>query len=396
MLERGVVSTRVAMVIPWYLPRIGGAETQCLTLCKALHARGDVSVSFLLTRRIETDHARVEKVGGVTVRRLGPVNGGKLAEILFCLNTVARLLLARKQFDIVHCHTTSTLGMFAAFAARLCRKPVLLKLSTNGDMDSFMSKVSGITGRVKRWLVRQALGSATFVALNEDGAAELKRHRALHFQLVPNGIDPSIFFPPDVALRETRRRESECASQFVILFCGRFARQKGLDLLLEAYATLSRNYGGGLQLWLIGSARWQEDSAVSSSWKEIEALGVRVIDPVFPVAPFLQAADLFVLPSRREGMPNAALEAGACGLPCLLSDIEPHREFKRDNPNTTVHLFGAGDARDLLRTLEGIIEQLAPVAWAQRRVSRLSESFLMDRVAGRYAAIYRRCAGAHG
>lgn len=396
MPERGRSSSKVAMVIPWYLPRIGGAETQCFALCKALKARADVSVPFVLTRLIETTHARAEEVGGVTVRRLGPVGGGKLRELLFCLNAFSRLLLTRDRFDVVHCHTTSPLGLFAALAARLCGKPVLLKLSTNGDMDRLMSRIAGIGGRVKRWLVRQALANGIFVALNQDGAAELERHHALRTELVPNGIDPKVFSPPDNDLREDLRRESGCSGRFVILFCGRFAKQKGLDLLLKAYKQLSRSHGDDLQLWLIGSAKWQEDSAVDASWAELSSSGVRVIDPVFPVAPFLQAADLFVLPSRREGMPNAALEAGACGLPCLLSDIAPHREFAQDNPDAVVHLFRSGDVEDLLHKLERIVREMGPVAWTQRPVSRVSGSFLMERVAERYAAIYRQSAEAHG
>lgn len=386
---------RVAMVIPWYLPRIGGAETQCFALCKALEAREDVSVSFLLTRLIETAHARSEEIGGVAVRRLGPVGGGKLGELVFCLNAAARLLRARDRFDVVHCHTTSPLGLFAALAARLCGKPVLLKLSTNGDMDSLMSRVAGIAGRAKRWLVRLALANGIFVALNQDGATELKRHRALRTEVVPNGIDTSVFYPPAVDLREALRRGSGCSGQFVILFCGRFAKQKGLDLLLKAYKELFRSHGGGLQLWLLGSSKWQEDPAVDGSWTELSSSEIRVIDPVFPVAPYLQAADLFVLPSRREGMPNAALEAGACGLPCLLSDIAPHREFQRDNPDAATHLFRSGDAEDLLRKLEGIVRDMGPVGWARRPVSRVSGRFLMERVAERYANIYRRSAEGH-
>jgi glycosyltransferase involved in cell wall biosynthesis len=391
-----MVCVRVAMVIPWYLPRIGGAETQCFALCKALGAREDVSVAFLLTRLIETAHARAEEIGGVAVRRFGPVGGGKVGELLSCVNAAARLLRARNQFDVIHCHTTSPLALFAALAARLCGKPVLLKLSTNGDLDSLMSRVAGIAGRAKRWLVRQALAHGIFVALNQDGAGELERHRALRTELVPNGIDTSVFFPPDAGMREALRRESGCSGQFVILFCGRFAKRKGLDLLLEAYRELFRSHGVGLQLWLLGSSKWQEDPADEGTWTGLSSSGIRVIDPVFPAAPYLQAADLFVLPSRREGMPNAALEAGACGLPCLLSDIAPHREFQRDNPDAATHLFRSGDAQDLLRKLEGIVGDLGAVEWARRPASRVSGRFLMERVAERYANIYRRSADGHG
>jgi glycosyltransferase involved in cell wall biosynthesis len=390
MRARSADAVRVAMVVPWFLPRIGGAETQCYALCAELQRGNGIAVPFLLTRRIEADHARSESISGINVHRLGPARKGRLGEALFLLAAFARLVAARSSYDVVHCHTTSPLGLVSALAGRVCGKAVLLKLSTNGDIDKLLARVAGLRGRVKQWLARQAFRHAVFIALNEDGAAELRRHGATRFRVLPNGVDTGAFKMPSEDDRAALREQRRCAeTDFIVVFCGRFARQKGIGLLIEAFRKAAAQERPGLKLWLIGSSRWQEECDAEVCQIGAGSDAVSVIDPVFPAAPLLQAADLFVLPSYREGMPNAALEACACGLPALLSDIAPHREFVRDNPKVVARLFKSGDAGDLRAHLGGMIADLRARSWRDRPKSGIEARFGISQVAAQYAALYR-------
>lgn len=396
MCARRAGAVRVAMVIPWFFPRVGGAETQCHALCGELLRVDNIAVPFLLTRRIEAAHPRAERMTGINVQRVGPVWKGRVGEALFVVAAFARLVAARRSYDVVHCHTTSPLGLVSALAGRMCGKSVLLKLSTNGDLDRLLSRATGVRGVVKRWLSRLALRHAVFVALNDEGATELRRHGASQFRVIPNGVDTAIFNLPAEGHREDLRRQNRCAAlDFVIAFCGRFARQKGIGLLLEAFATVAASQGPGVKLWLIGSSRWQEERDDGLGGLDATAGTVRTIEAAFPVAPLLQAADLFVLPSYREGMPNAALEACACGLPALLSDIAPHQEFARDNPQAIVRLFRSGDARDLGAQLGSMIADLRPRSWRDRPRSGIDARFSISQVAAQYAALYRESTARH-
>jgi glycosyltransferase involved in cell wall biosynthesis len=67
----------------------------------------------------------------------------------------------------------------------------------------------------------------------------------------------------------------------------------------------------------------------------------------------LQASDFYISASQAEGLPNSVIEARACGLPLILSNIEPHKEFLRDNRGSGI-LFGKNSLESLLRIIKNI------------------------------------------
>ena len=105
------------------------------------------------------------------------------------------------------------------------------------------------------------------------------------------------------------------------------------------------------------------------------------------VLPYLHAADFFVLASRSEGMPNAALEALACGLPIVLSDIDQHRELLRLVPSMG-ELFALDDAR----ALSDAIQRAATPTTAARGLppGQAAEILGAEQVSRRYQEIYLR------
>jgi glycosyltransferase involved in cell wall biosynthesis len=101
-----------------------------------------------------------------------------------------------------------------------------------------------------------------------------------------------------------------------ILAVGRLHRQKGLDVLLDAFARLDAREW---QIVLLGEGVERERLE-----RQAQALGVadrvRFVGPVADPAPYYRAAQIFVLPSRHEGTPNALMEAMSFGLPAIVSD----------------------------------------------------------------------------
>lgn len=100
----------------------------------------------------------------------------------------------------------------------------------------------------------------------------------------------------------------------VILFVGAICRSKGVDVLIQAVQGLA------CELWLVGAAH----PAIQVRAKNIIHWGHQT-----DLVPFYRSADLFVLPSRGEGMSLALLEAMATGLPCIGSDIQANRDTLR-------------------------------------------------------------------
>ena len=137
--------------------------------------------------------------------------------------------------------------------------------------------------------------------------------RAIHM-----GVDLAAFHPPD---EDARPDLGWDADERVALFVGNLTHAKGVDVLVEAFAGLAAE-GACDRLVLVGDG--PERTAVANAADQlgirdrVELAGVR---PREDVAKRMGAADVLVLPSRREGLGLVVLEAMACGTPAVASRV---------------------------------------------------------------------------
>lgn len=389
---------RVGVVIPFYHPVTGGAENQCRALLRELSAAGEVVFPWLLTRRKEATLAAEEIIDGVRVVRLDPPGISRRAHYLFYLRLFWRLQRVGREVDLLHCHATSLTGLCALLAGRLRGKPVILKLSSSGELRGPITGTTAVRGRltqrlrggISRYLCRHA---AT-VALTGEGLAELQQFAARQPVLIPNGVDTRRFAPATHSREELRHRLDLPRESVILIFSGRLIECKGLDLLLDAVAALAAD-GSDPLLCVLGTGAGQADS-VEALVRSRVGTRIRHVPHTDRVEEYLQAADLFVMPSRREGLPNAVLEALAVGLPCVLSDIAPHRELAAANPAAEIRLFPSGDPAALADTLRQRCRELkGERAAGGGKRSSLGEDYRLETVARRYLDLYRELAHVH-
>lgn len=133
--------------------------------------------------------------------------------------------------------------------------------------------------------------------------------------LVPNGVDFERLRPAEPL---------DCAHPFVLMFGYDFAI-KGIDAALDAFARFDAAHRFTLGICVAGHAE-EAQAALRARFGETPDW-VRLLPPREDVGAYYRAADVFLSASRTEGMPYAVLEAAYCGLPLVLSDIEPHRQL---------------------------------------------------------------------
>jgi glycosyltransferase involved in cell wall biosynthesis len=383
---------RIAMVIQRYYPLLGGQEKQCRLLVRRLAESGNPSVPFILTRRLVADLPPRGEIDDVPVRRLGAAGTGRWASYTFYLGVAWTLLRERKNYDVVHCHSSEFLGFVSAAMARLLGKPVVLKLSMTGEFieERSFQNLGALAPHLRRWMRERTAQHACMVALNREGLGELERAGVRRRQLIANGIDHAVYRP----LPEREREERRCAkgllpADVAFLCTSRFVERKGIDLLLEAFGALA---AADARLWLVGSSELQPypvDASLIAAAVARMPRQIMIERPTEAVLEYLQLADVFVHPSRREGMPNAVLEAFAVGLPCVLSDIEPHIELAETNPGSCITFFRSGDSSSLRAALDAALRD-------RRRPNRhaaLSEAYDSRHVAREYARLYAELAG---
>jgi glycosyltransferase involved in cell wall biosynthesis len=174
---------------------------------------------------------------------------------------------------------------------------------------------------------------------------------------------------------------------FVYLTVGRLDPPKAHDLLLRAFAAAAQP-----DSWLVLLGRGPRRAAMERLAAELGvAERVRFVESVPSVAPYLALADLFVFPSRLEGLPVALLEAMCAGLPCLASDIPPHAEVVEDG--VTGRLFPRDDGTALQAAMERLHGDPAERARLGAAARSYGESrFAIGTIVDQWQDLYERLA----
>lgn len=247
----------------------------------------------------------------------------------------------RERPDMVHSMTPKA-GLLSMLAARIAGVPVRVHTFTG----LVFPTASGLKRRVLMLTDRITCMCATHIIAEGEGVKnDLLRYsvagkpvRILGYGNV-RGIDLTYYDrTPEVLERAVETRASLGAGEntFVFVYAGRIARDKGIRELTEAFRRLLHD-GYDVRLLLAGAA--DEENPVPENimriigeTSEITSSGGWVGD----VRPWYAAADALVLPSYREGFPNAVIEAGAFGLPSVVTDINGSREIVTNGVNGVI------------------------------------------------------------
>lgn len=156
-------------------------------------------------------------------------------------------------------------------------------------------------------------------SLIRDFGYPARKMRTIH-----NGVSLSEFVPSESNGARMRAKLGLRPDEFVLVCAARLSEQKGIDILLEAIACVLRN-GISCKCVIVGDGPLREQLLERA--REMGLSG-QVFFEGFQedVRPYLQAGSAFVLTSRWEGLPLAILEAMACGLPCIVTDVGGNAE----------------------------------------------------------------------
>ena len=303
------MSLRVAMIIQGYHPRVGGAERQLMALVPLLQARG--AEIHILTRRY-AGLKPFEMIGGVPVHRL-PIPGPKaIASMSFTLAALPLLLKLRP--DVIHAHELLSPTTTAVAAKRLLRTPVAAKVLRGGTLGDLAKLQRKPLGQRRIATFRQQVDA--FITISQEIDEELAAVGVPQGKrpFIPNGVDMTRFNPVDAATKQALRTQLGLPDGLTAVFTGRLAAEKRVDQLIALWPEV-RAAQPQANLLLVGTGE-EEDKLKAAAGEGVHFAG-RTED----VTPYLQAADLFILPSATEGLSNALLEALAVGLPAIATNV---------------------------------------------------------------------------
>lgn len=378
--------TSVVMFCPQFRPVIGGAERQAEKLAAALVEAG--CWVTIVTPRIDSESPDRETANGVTIERFPlvdlsrhyPVPGVALLNIPYILWQVVRAVRPYlKGAVVLHCHTASLQTAGAALAGRMAGVPVFLKAAV-ADHHSDLGEIekAGASGWLVAWLVRTFI--QTWVATTAAVEAALIRASVEPKKIVriPNGVDLQVEANKCPASDRVRR----------FLYLGRLSSnaQRDVPTLIKAFDRLS-TANPGLELAIVGGGDLLEETRHLA---ETCAARDRIHLPGFDrPEKWLAWTDCFVLPSRREGLSNALLEAMAAGLPCIANDIPPNREVL--DGGGAGFLTPVGDEGALMEVMQRLcVEPGLGSTYGDLAIARVRRNYSIASVAGKYIELYTR------
>ena len=250
--------------------------------------------------------------------------------------------LRKEKPQIVHTHTPKA-GIIGMLAARLAGVPH--RLHTVAGLP--LMEATGIKRKILNFVEKLTYSSATRVYPNSKGLYDfiLQNHftQSNKLKIIANGSSNGInttFFNPaqvseieKVALREKLNIHSD---DFVFVFVGRIVSDKGINELIKAFSELQtvENKPAGIKLLLVGGLENDLDPLNPETLAEINQ-NKDIISVGFQqdVRSFFAIADALVFPSYREGFPNVVMQAGAMGLPSIVSDINGCNEIIVEGEN---------------------------------------------------------------
>jgi glycosyltransferase involved in cell wall biosynthesis len=344
-----------------------------------------------------TDSPPRDVVEGLPLDRLRVCKTPDLQIPSFWASLVWFLWRNRRRYDLIHCHGTFQHGM-ASPMGRLLGKPTILKIAM-GNSDIAFHKHGRLWGRVNRFLVSRF---DRYVATSEEVRQECL-DRGLdpaRIRLIPNGVDTDRFHPPaDAQGRSGVRQQLGLRDVPTVCYVGVIDARKNLDGILRIWKAVRDRTSLG-QLVLVGPRPRGEEMTPGEFHKRLLGYiadngledSVVFAGAQQDVPGWLRAADIFLFPSKREGMPNALLEAMASGLACVASKIGGSVDIIEHGVDG--YLFDVDDEAGMAATIENLLQdeqRAASVAMAAR--NKATRTFSLRVIADRYSKLYAELLG---
>ncbi|MEN3001833.1 MAG: glycosyltransferase [Armatimonadota bacterium] len=351
----------------------GGAETQLTRLALRLKQRSwVVSVASMLPPAAYVDELEAAGIRVYNLRMRRKVPDPRAIWRL-------AVLVRRMRPTIVH-----SFMVHANLLARICRlfspMPVLICSARNINEG----------GRWREWAYRltDPLCDLTTQVCKAGMEGYIQRRVVPSHKItyVPNGIDTARF-APNPTIRGTLREQLGVGDRFVWLTVGRLEPQKDYPNLLQAFHQVVKTYPTSAYLLIVGKGPLQNSIEATIERMELgqqmRLLGIRTDIPEL-----LNAADAFVMASAWEGMSNALLEASACALPIVATDVGGNSEIVLHGK--TGLLVPPRQPQALAEAMQQIMN-LSPTerqAMGQAGRAHVVANFELERIVDRWEQLY--------
>ena len=287
-------------------------------------------------------------------------------------------LVRKYRIDLVHAHWFIPQGLVASIARIVVKRPIIITAHA-GDV---YSAKDAFRKNLLRFAANRAVSCT---AVSHNLAREFEFRTGITPKVIPMGVDPTMFVPGS----DTTIDESSGPN---LLFVGRLAEKKGLCFLIRAIKEVRTNYPN-MKLTIIGDGRIRAYLEALTGKLDLGAIiefKGSVANETLPV--YFHQADIFVIPSivdslgDQEGLPVVLLEAAACGVPFIATNVGGITDFVTDNETgLLVEPKSVDQLADAIRRLSG--DDLLRASISQAGRALVENRFSWDSVVARFDAL---------
>jgi len=362
----------ILLVHVWFWPHVGGGDRHVELLGRELVAKGH-KVTVWCADVPEHNEKEFSRHGISVVRIPATSVLGGVDPIVSIKN------LDMSDFDIVHLHDTLPI---------LIRKTALkaskmgIPIVTTYHNDYVKSTLIGRLIKRIRWSLQgnRTLSSSEIIIALRPYFGDLLRSKGARgeIRIIPTGFEPP---------QDSRRRPERAPEGPFLLYLSRLTKQKGVDILLDAWGSMDDNERNGHAMVVAGTGPMEQDvidASNSPSESDLHHLGL--VDEE-EKSWLLENASGLVLPSRFEGLPAILLEGAWAGLPVAMADVNGLGDFVEKGGFGITFQSNSSMQCKLAMLRLSMAEDEQKISWSKNG-RNLAEMYLWPKVADKIEAAY--------
>ncbi|MBE9538145.1 MAG: glycosyltransferase family 4 protein [Proteobacteria bacterium] len=295
------------------------------------------------------------------------------------LHVALSKLLKSRQFDLVHCHWFVPQGAVQAWGFFHTRAPPFIVTSHGGDLNT-------LKGRFIKRALQYIMGRAAAVTVVSRQLQKRVAKAGYNSRVIPMGVDARRFCVTTPV--------SLAPGDKTILFVGRLAEKKGVNILIEAMARPELRHLG-CRLLVVGDGPDKGDLmnladslSVASSVNFLGAIGHEDLPEVYSKAHIFCAPSIVAKDGDMDGLPTVILEASAAGKPCVSTRVGGISDFIENDVNGC--LVEPGDSGALAHSLARLLDDDEFYHQLSSEARKRAAQYDWPIIARRFSALYEQ------
>lgn len=372
-----------------YPPIGGGGANACMNLAreygKAGHKVVVLSAWYEGLNNIDSwDNIQIIRIH--TKRKyLEHSSFAEMMDFLIKAIPAAKKLEEKNNFDICQVFFAIPSGPIAFFLKKKYGLPYVVRFG-GGDIPGFQERFTKIYKFIGPF-EKQIWKNADALVANSNGLKKLAEsfYNRKEILVIPNGVDDRAFSDAGIEIDTEKNYNKDVVR---LLFVSRLIERKGLQFLipqLNAIQQQCQGAGKSITLSVVGDGPYRDELVrIAKESNVTDIVKFYGLKSKSELPKYYSESDIFVFPSKKEGMPNVVLEAMSYGLPVIMTPCEGSEELIHDNG----YAVPAGEFGNYIIKL--VCDGTARKRMGQRSRETVDKSFQWGQIADRYIAIFTK------